>query len=165
MANYNTSFSFMFTVPSKEAAEYALDIAHVHNMRCEAMGDDEIANELDVEIKDVPPCPKGMQEFIDGDERITDDIDKALVRNGAWEIIVCSEDGGLNVVFAWVQHIVQKYNLPPVGFEWANTCDKLRINSFSGGAAWITKDKIEHFGTSQWITDKQTAYHNSKIAG
>jgi hypothetical protein len=50
-----------------------------------------------------------------------------------------------------------------ITFEWANTCSKPRVNSFSGGGIVITAHTQEFINTSIWVSQKKTEIQNRVI--
>jgi hypothetical protein len=62
-----------------------------------------------------------------------------------------SSSGGVDGVCAYVQHLIQKFNLQPVSFEWSHDCSKPRTDAYGGGAAYITAQKIKTFNTTAWL--------------
>jgi hypothetical protein len=46
--------------------------------------------------------------------------------------------------------------------EWANTCSKPRLDSFTGGAAFITHNTVEYHSTYDWLA-KQEDDFDAKI--
>ena len=54
-------------------------------------------------------------------------------------------------VCAFVQHLVQKFNLNPVSFEWSHDCSKPRTDAYGGGAAYITARDIQTLSTAAWL--------------
>jgi len=45
-----------------------------------------------------------------------------------------------------------------LGFEWANTCSKMRLNEFSGGAVFITANKAEWISTYDFLETKRKEF-------
>ena len=41
-----------------------------------------------------------------------------------------------------------------IGFEWANTCSKARLDAFGGGAVVITKDELVWLSTNCWLEEE-----------
>jgi hypothetical protein len=53
------------------------------------------------------------------------------------------ESGDPEQLALFIHHLIEKFDLPPFGFDWAFTCSKPRIDEFGGGAVWITKEGFE----------------------
>lgn len=57
-------------------------------------------------------------------------------------------------------YALKKYNLPPMGYTWASTCDKMRTDQFDGGgtAYWYDSEtdtvKSESVWGWGWVMDK-----------
>ena len=72
-------------------------------------------------------------------------------RCGLW---LHSENGGLDAVCAFIQHLLQKYSsTEPVTLEWSHDCSKPRTDAYGGGAAIITATEIKTMSTAQWIQE------------
>jgi hypothetical protein len=41
-----------------------------------------------------------------------------------------------------------------IGFDWANTCSKSRLDAFGGGAVVITKDEVVWLSTNCWLEEE-----------
>lgn len=65
------------------------------------------------------------------------------------------ESGDPEQLALFIHHLIEKFDLPPFGFDWAFTCSKPRIDEFGGGAVWITKEGFEWLSTSNWLYEKQ----------
>lgn len=67
------------------------------------------------------------------------------------------EDESINVdqVCEFLHYVVTKCNLGPLGFTWASTCDKARLNAFDGGAAWVSKDEVRFINSTSWLASQQ----------
>src|SRR6266511_2233333 len=48
---------------------------------------------------------------------------------------------------------------------WADTCSKPRIGEFSGGAAFVTADKIEYIMADEWHREEQAFASGSQAGG
>jgi hypothetical protein len=49
-----------------------------------------------------------------------------------------------------------------IGFEWANTCSKMRLDEFSGGSVFITAEKTEWKSTYDFIETKRKEFEAAK---
>lgn len=56
-----------------------------------------------------------------------------------------------------IQYLMIQLDLDPMGFEWSNNCSKARLDSFSGGACFITKENVEFMNTWNWIDEQAKA--------
>ncbi len=134
MADYYTNVSMELALPSKEAVDYAIDLA-------QAMDDCARA------ITPKTDVPEGWQENIE-DENWTFDIKK----EGDRSIWIHSECGCIDEIIKLIQHLMQKFDMTePVSFEWSNDCSKPRVDAYGGGAAYITATEVRTFNTSQWL--------------
>lgn len=78
------------------------------------------------------------------------DIDELSYKDGKVYFLF-PEMGSTEAFDKFIQQLIQKFNLPPVGYTWATTCSKYRPNEFSGGAGFITAQEIKYFNTSHWL--------------
>lgn len=70
------------------------------------------------------------------------------------------ESADVDAIIGVVQHIMKECDITePVGFCWAFTCSKPRLDEFGGGAVAITQTTIEHIDTFQWL---QSALESAK---
>ena len=49
-----------------------------------------------------------------------------------------------------------------LGFEWANTCSKMRLDEFSGGSVFITADKADWISTYDFLETKRKEFEAAK---
>jgi hypothetical protein len=139
MADYFTNFSLIVSLPNEAAQQYAVDLATQGSQVCQ--GDEKPDDFPDV--------------LMDVVEDWQFEADPEL-HNGKFGIWLHSENGGIDAVCAYIQHLLQKYGLDDdVSFEWSNDCSKPRTDAYGGGAAVITASKIKTMNTYQWII-KQT---------
>ena len=118
MADYYTNFSLVVSLPDEAAQQYALDLAHTAS---NAANGDELPADL----------PLAIREEVENWHFETEPDHEAE----GWGIWLHSENGGIDAVCAFIQHLLQKFN--PLGrmeFEWANDCTKPRLDAFGGGA-------------------------------
>lgn len=131
MANYFTNFSFMIVVANPGQRDDALNLF----LQMSAIGQGE----------DIPP------EFPAGLIEVREDCSFEADAEGPNSIWLHSDSGGVDGVCAFVQHLVQKFNLKPVGFEWSHDCSKPRTDAYGGGAAYITAREIKTVSTAEWL--------------
>jgi len=129
MANYYTHISFMFKATADEAAMFE---DYANRDWGEPQQDiPESQNDIfgDVEIKDLP---LGVDVV----------VSTAHTPYNRF-IYVFDTDGQPNIarVAKLIQHCCP--SSLPMGFTFAETCDKPRPNAFSGGAWAVFKDRIE----------------------
>lgn len=76
------------------------------------------------------------------------------IREGLW---IHGDNIDTDALVLFVQ-LYLKQSWAPIshfGFEWAYTCSKHRLDSFGGGAAFVTKDKIEIMTTNYWLIQQR----------
>ena len=49
-----------------------------------------------------------------------------------------------------------------IGFEWANTCSKMRLDEFSGGSVFITAEKTDWKSTYDFLETKRKEFEAAK---
>jgi hypothetical protein len=140
MADYFTNFSLVLNLPSEAAQAYALEIHHQSSQG--NLGEDL--------PKDFP------QELVNQieDWQFEVEADSPADGHGIW---LHSENGGIDAVCAFIQHLLQKFD--PEGrvtFEWSHDCSKPRTDAYGGGAAIVTAQKMKTISTGAWL-QKQTA--------
>jgi len=93
-------------------------------------------------------------EFINGrpneDEHLN--IDYKEIPEGWW--IYSETNAEVEKLADFLCDLIVLLDLNPIGFEWANTCSKPQLESFGGGAVWITKDGFEWLSTNTWLSEK-----------
>lgn len=64
-----------------------------------------------------------------------------------------SQDGWVDVsnLVSFVELLVKVNLIEPVGFEWANHCNKLRTDAFGGGVAYVSKTETTVICTSDML--------------
>lgn len=126
MADYYTHYSFILPL-NKEQKEYA---RHKYE---KALDDTTTYNELFDDQNEFPG-------FIFRDDK-----------TGIWFSGDEGTGGNIDNIANFIHHLIEALDLPPFGFEWANTCSKPRLESFGGGAVWITKEGFDWCSTNQWL--------------
>jgi len=140
MADHFTHFSLLIRLPDEAAQAYALDLHHQASRICQ--GDET----LDGFPADLAECTEDWHFEVEAD-----DIES---HPALW---LHSENGGIDAVCAYIQHLLQKFNLKEaVTFEWSHDCSKPRTDAYGGGAAVITATEIKTMSTHQWL-QKQLA--------
>jgi len=113
MANNYSQTSFILDCKTREAAEDVL-------LFSQALESDD-ATHPDVEFSDDDFCGGGDVEL---DEAGT---------------VLWFHDNGESFNFEYfdavLSYAIKKYKLDPMGFTWANTCSKARVDEFDGGGA------------------------------
>ena len=65
------------------------------------------------------------------------------------------ESGNAEHVAQFVQQYLKKYHPDQCwGITWADTCSKMRVDEFSGGALFVTADKIDWIQASSWVHEQ-----------
>jgi hypothetical protein len=138
MADYYTNFSFVLQLKEPAQKEYALDIAN-------------IASTHRYEADQLPATfPQSLQDVLEDWHFEVEQCDE-----GVW---FHSMEGGIDAVCAFVQHLLQKFEIPGhIAFEWSFDCSKPRADAFGGGAAVITATEIKTITTSEWLAAQTKA--------
>lgn len=141
MANYYTNVSFVMDVKTSENQARAVTIlAHLEKFADDR--DYSLPSELhelfkSMELEDFSGVPFNVS---------------AEGATGLW--FHNDEDFDVDKAVTFIQHLITTLDLPPVGFEWANDCDKARVGAFGGGAVFVTREEIRWTNTSQWLSDQ-----------
>lgn len=135
MADYFTRFSLVVRLPSQAAQQYAVELA----AQAKAVQD---------EAKLPHQFPASLANVVE-DWQFNTEIENPPGLCAVW---LHSENGGLDAVCAFIQHLLEKFD--PQGrvtFEWSHDCSKPRVDAYGGGAAIITARKIKTISTGQWL--------------
>jgi len=137
MADYFTNLSFIMPLTDDAQKQYAQSLAHA----AEFCRNEETPLPADF--------PESLKDVIEDWAFELEAVDE-----GIW---IHSSSGGVDAVCAFVQHLLQKFDITPfVTFEWSHDCTKPRTDGFGGGAAVITSTEIETMNTADWIRSKTT---------
>jgi hypothetical protein len=74
--------------------------------------------------------------------------------------------GGLqDSVFLFVQHYLRKFRPTEAwAIRWGSVCSRSRLDGFSGGAAFVTAEKIETWTAADFVHEKAAEF-NGKVNG
>ena len=83
--------------------------------------------------------------------------------DGADLWLYAEEGADLDSLVGFLQDFL-KENRPDsyIGFEWANTCSKMRLDEFSGGAVFITAEKTDWTCTYDFLETKRKEFEAAK---
>jgi hypothetical protein len=140
MADYFTHFSLILRLPDVAAQTYALEL---HRQGVDLWQGEDVPAEFPAEL-------------IEHHEDWCFHVEAEVIEEqpGLW---LHSNDGGIDAVCAFLQHLLRRFNLPEtVTFEWSHDCSKPRVDAYGGGAAVITAHAINTMSTGQWL-QKQLA--------
>jgi len=135
MADYFTLFSLIVPLPDESAQTQALEMA-------------EQAGAIQQGYEQLGDFPASLADVIE-DWRF-----ETVPENspGQWGVWLHSNDGGIDAVCAFIQHLLQKFRPEGcVSFEWSHDCSKPRTDAYGGGAAIITARNIKTMSTGQWL--------------
>jgi len=136
MADYFTSMSFEFTLPSEEAAKSAIRLLR--------QIDDLVVN---IVPEDWPPDLKHLAHL---------DCTSECSIEAQGSTVWVSDDAGsasVDVLVEFLQEVLRRF-MPDgsIGFEWANTCSRSRLDAFGGGAVLVTLDDAKWMNTGSWLS-------------
>ena len=140
MSDYYTNFSLALRLPNEAAQTYAINLAE---QACQSQFENEVPADFPAELRD------HLEDWL-----FVVAAQTVEQQPGLW---LHSQNGGVDSVCAFLQHLLQKFD--PVGvvtFEWSHDCSKPRTDAYGGRAAVVTARKIKTMSTSQWL-QKQTA--------
>ena len=159
MANYYTKFSVAFSLPSKAAQDYAIDL----HQKIKA-----------VQFND--PTDKKQQKTLPKDLRDEDFLfnfnfecePDGSDTPGLWLHLDDGESCGVESAITFIQHLLQKL-IPKdqqdkwwVEMEWSNDCSKPRLDAFGGGVALISAQEVKSMSTSQWAWEQKLNTKNTQ---
>lgn len=76
--------------------------------------------------------------------------------------IVGDETVNIEAVASLLQAFLAKFRpRRALGFQYSDTCSKMRVDEFSGGAVFITAKSVRFFHADSWL-DKQFAAHKKR---
>lgn len=150
MANNYTSFSFQVKCPSEEAAKILED----------SLGSATDADaEADTERWLQAIRSRNATPFNDAGAEADDERWLSLEHAEAEgdTVWIASEEG---TDLEYLADVLQDYlqNNDPegsIGFTWANTCSKLWVDEFGGGAVFITAEDQVWLSASHWLQTKE----------
>jgi len=105
--------------------------------------------------------------------KINDDDEGEYVDIGSTDIerrddgadlwLYAEEGADLDCLVDFLQDFL-KENRPDsyIGFEWANTCSKMRLDQFSGGSVFITAEKTDWNCTYDFLETKRKEFEAAK---
>ena len=146
MADYFTQFSFVIPVTPEQGNWFA----KVHALATELIGhaeDGEVRDNIEGP-PDTASAALVLAEKHDGLPCLQVTHDEK--ENTVW---VRSEDSG-NVDYTadLVQAFLRRFDLDRViSFQWANTCDRLRLDAFGGGALVISRRNADWLNTGTFV--------------
>ena len=77
----------------------------------------------------------------------------AIDEDGLW--IYAEESGDPDIAATLMQQFLKAHRPTSyVGFEWAATCSKMRLNEFGGGGVMVTATDCEYLATGLWLTQQ-----------
>lgn len=139
MANNYCQTSFILDCKTKEARD------DVHNFAMALIDPKNFQHDDAVESVFSPDDFCGGSIDVDGD-------------TGLW---FCGEesfdDNWFDIVICYA---LKKYKLPPMGYTWASTCSKMRLDEFDGGATvyWYDAEtdtvKSDSVSGWRWVIEK-----------
>jgi hypothetical protein len=151
MADYFTNLSFEVELPDEAAATAAVELLAAIESRLDDpeeadwSGDferfrqyDEFGFDLAVEVE-----PDG----------------KTLWFHDQWG------SPNIDLLADYLQLVLQKHAPNhSASFEWATNCTKHRLDAFSGGALFITAEKIDYFSSWEWLSQKRDEWVADRAA-
>jgi len=137
--DYYEIFTVTIALPTKEAVDYAVDLAERAHKERETLDDEE-------EAASAGDFPESFNSEVFQDWTFE-------THRNEQELRLESQDGGVDAACVFLQHLLQKfYPSDHLGFEWSH--------SWGGGAAIVTAKDIRMCVTCTWLRDNLP-----KIAG
>ena len=73
------------------------------------------------------------------------------------------ESGNVEQIASFVQEYLAKFHPDKHwAMEWANTCDRCRVDAFGGGAVFVTAKKVTFMNTGTWCHKQATAFEKRR---
>ena len=94
--------------------------------------------------------PEIMKTIFDDPDNVNISVD--LEKRGLW--FYSEEDNSVEDTIAAVRYLINKYQLPPIGFEWANSCSRPILGEFGGGAVWTDGKECKYCLTGNWLSEQ-----------
>jgi hypothetical protein len=144
MADNYSQTSFM--VPTKNDEQRDWIVATLEGVDKLLAGDGSAATNLHEEV--ISSATDRGYDFEDGytpSWRVEDD--------GIW--IYAAESISVDLMVVILQAYLKKFHPNSfIGFQWADTCSKPRLDEFGGGAVYISADDVEFMSTGRWLYEQ-----------
>lgn len=150
MANYFTTFSFEI---SKKDADFPLeDIAQLIDAYRER------------EYDKLPTWYKDKFSIDDfGEDTFEEYMNIGYKLEDEYLWIYSEEYPNIDSLVSIIYSVMKYYNSNKyVSFEYANTCNKLRLDGFGGGAIFIARSGIKYYSTYGWIQEQIKQFESQK---
>ena len=88
------------------------------------------------------------------------DVDASDKAASAPYIWIFNEDGMLpDCLFQFVQQYLRKFRPTEAwAIRWASTCSRPKFDGFTGGAAFVTAEKIDIYIAGDWINEREAEF-------
>ncbi len=76
----------------------------------------------------------------------------------------CYTEGGGSVeaLAAFLESFLKRWRPKDgIGFSWADSCSKPHVNSFSGGACWVTVEETHWLTATDWLAKRRGQHYDS----
>lgn len=160
MAEYYTQWSTELEIKSEEEFVWLQEVLNLDPGGFTTSEDEDDEKDQNQVIEDV-------QNNL-GLELIEDDFDWAfpgfeykLSKDNLWAY--AEVDGNTGVLGRIVQAFFRKFR--PDGFfdvTWANTCNKMVVGEFNGGAMVVTAEKIKNFNVTDFVREQENLHNKGK---
>ena len=157
MANNYTQFSAELQLDNEDQCEWFHYLLNLNDH----IDDYVVENEVEYDDEE-----DAKNDFIDqvnstyGIKLCAEDIDDAypnfqykLQKDSLW--VYAEEDGNINMIGKMVQAFFNTFRPDGIFYlTYADTCSKMRIDEFGGGAMVVTAKKIDYFSTNDFVNEK-----------
>lgn len=157
MANNYSQWSAELEINSE--AEYSW-LQEILSLDPYGMADENDSLDRDKVISEIKQKFDFVLKYQDFDEPFPQ-FDSELSKNGLW--VYAEEYGNIETLGRIIQAFFRKFR--PDGFfdvTWADTCSKMRVDEFGGGAMVVTAEKIEVFTVYDFV-HQQRKLHNQSL--
>jgi len=143
MADHYTQTSFMIPTKTDEQKAWLLDVlGQLDEVQAETMEPSDINDEIIAVATEHHYNFDGMYTPYYCSEK-----------EGVW--IRSDESIDVDLMIVVIQAYLRKFHPNSfMGFQWAGTCSKPRLDEFGGGAVYISADDFEAYTTGGWLWDQ-----------
>ena len=159
MANYYTQFSSVLELISEEEKIWC-------ETRLEELSRTREGDNTPIPEEGAGFDGEGEIERYESQADFEADIETDRKKNARCVWFHGSESDNIDHIAAFVQEYLAKFHPDQCwSMEWANTCDGERVDSFSGGAVFVTAKKTTFMNTGRWCEEQARAFKKRRKNG
>lgn len=148
MANNFTQFSFKVAMP-QEQAEWCVAL---HQTCIDCFDDAEVLKALQ-EAPGAPAYMAAIAEMAEDYNYAGTGCDMEADATGLW--VHTEESANVEYIADFMGLYLRHFEIrdQAIGFTWANTCSKMMLDSFDGGACVVTHDDAKFLSADSWMAN------------